>query len=326
MGRLPDISRMFGDPAAQRLRLLLEMAYECMYARHFSPNRWHARLFRARPVTWFGATALVLDASLTAEYWRRLCQSGDLDDMVQVLDGTALRRMSGLMVLSCDVLFAALVAFAGWSLVRDSFNPPPAWVLAAWTAAAFALLIPLPMAGRWVWRSAAAKRFVGWWGWLKGLPGIVSVFALIVVFVGAVIAAAPENPLAMRVPAIALLVTASAAFYAFLMTVVWIMVRWVERLVCVPWVWLLRTWGNLRFEHALRRADGPPTVAQQLRNLGPAAARSWKAFWAARRVTAQRRREQAQQGKSTFGAGGGVNWWWIFVAISLINILARLAK
>lgn len=324
MDRLGDVARMFGEPAAQRLRLVLDMAYESTYARHFSPNRWHARLFGARPATWFGATALLVSAGRTAEYWRQLCQAGNFDEMTKVLDAKALRRTTGLAVMSCDVLFAGLVAWAGWMLARDSFNPPTPLALAAWTAAGFALMVPLPLACRWARRSAAGRGFVGWWAWLKNVPGIVTALAAIIVFVGAAVAAAPENPIAVRIPAIVLLVAAGAAFYGFLMTVVWIVVRWLEWLACIPWLWLLRTWGNLRFDHARRGLDAP-ALGQQLRHLAPAAAQSWTAFRARRREAAERRKQQSRAGKPTF-ATAGANWWWIFVAIALVNLLSRLAK
>ena len=312
MDRLPDVARMFGDGAAQRLRLLLEMTYECMYARYFSPNRWHARLFGTRPASWFGATALLGAAARTAEYWGQLCRAGQLDEMMQVLDAKALRRVSGLVVLSSDLFWAALIVWAGCGLARDSVNPPGMLALAAGAVMSFVLLIGLPLAFRWARRNDAVKKFIAWWSWLSSVPGFIVVIVLLVLGVGAAVAAAPENPMWLRVPAIALLSSVGIGFLSLLGVALWVMVRWVEWILCAPWLWLLRAWGGLRFEHARRRLVAP-TLAQQLKNLAPLAGQSWKAFRARRREKAEQRAVEKARGKPVFQGGGVGNWWWLWL-------------
>ena len=322
--RLPELARTFGDNAVQRLRLLLDMACECIYARHFSPNRWHARLFGAAPARWFGATATVAGAAQTAEYWRGLCQAAGLEKMLQYLDARCLRRISGRMLLSCDVLFAAVLALWAWVLVQDYYAAQRQSVLvfAGWTAAAFLLALPLPLLGRWTWRSPAMTRFRGWWSWLANVPKVVTLIVVPILFVAALVAAMGENPLPVRVAGLSVIGVAFAGAAIAVGIALWRVLRWCERVACLPWLWVLRVWGNLRFKHVVEQLGAPPTLAQQLRNLPLAARRSWTDA-RARRLQA---RQRAAAAPKPAASGGSVNWWWIIVFIAVMNALARLGR
>jgi hypothetical protein len=320
--RLPDVAKMFGDTGAQRLRLLLDMAHECIYARHFSPNRWHARLFGVAAPQWFGAMAMVENANRTAAYWRGLAETAELPDMLQLLSEQCVLRISGLMLLSTDVLFAALMAFFTTLHLDDPLDMPTTATLVGRTVLSFVVALLLPLLGRWLWRTSLAKRFRQWWSSVSSYAALYFGFvALLMLMLVAISFAGTENSMAARVPAITLLALSFGIIAAAAGTFCWVVLRWCERLACWPWLWAQRVWGNLRFQHTYQRL-APPTLAQQLRNLLPAAKRGWSQVRERRRAN---RQQQAAQAAAS-AASGGNNWWWIFGAIVLLNALARLVK
>ncbi len=321
--RPQDVSQMSGEQGAQRLGELLELAGEAIYARHFSPNKWHARLFGFAGPRWFGWTPHVADARRTIAYWRRMAQSTGVASLEQALHPVALRRLEGRMLLSTDALLAAVIALIVWLQVHDPLWTGQPWKEAGLAALAFTVALPVPWLARWSRSSRLLQGMRGWRYLTQDTPGMIWFIAGAVLFGIGMVFVLGDTPPTMRVVGWVLVASTLSLLASLIVMFVWLGLYKAELLLAWPVLWLQRTWGVHAFLQ-VREDRGLPSWQAQLRRLPQAAGHSWKQARAQRKVDKQR---QAQQ-RQVFSAatGTGFNWWWIAAAIALINGLSHLLR
>jgi hypothetical protein len=320
--RPADVTQMFGHEPAERLRLLIELAHETTYLRFFSTNRWQRRIFGAARLPWIGMTVQVEVARHSVDWWQKLALQAGRESLHELLDGRVLRRLAGLLVMSTDVLLALAIAWVCWHPVHELAAAQAPWIAPGLAAAVFALALPLPLLGRWLWNTPAARHVRRWRDALERVPFAVRAIGLAAVLVASIVALAADAPLPVRLAGGAVLFTLGAAIQVIVLAGVWYVLRFCEQLVSLPWLWLQRTWGL----NALRGAvEGPavPGWRDQLRALPPALAAAWRLRRARRMASAEQERlaRAAQPAKK-----GQFNWWWILWGFVALQALVRLAK
>ncbi|HEX2543771.1 MAG TPA: hypothetical protein VHL79_02770 [Ramlibacter sp.] len=311
-----DVVQMLGQDAVPRLNTVLEIAWEAMYARHFCPNRWYARLFGTRPLRWFGMMSQVMGARRTQAYWTDATQRAGMEPLQQMLDTQAQARISGLMLLSTDVLLAAVLALLVWLQAQDPMRSP--WQALGMSAAVFAGVLPMPLLARWLRRTAPVQKVLGW---RQALSGIVWFIAGAVLFGIGMVAAMSEGPATVRVAGTVLVALMLALLLLVTSTGLWICLAAIEVLLARPWIALQRLWGLHAF-YRVRDNLGVPTWQEQLRRLPRAGWDELQATRAARKQEAQRREAQP----FTPAPSSSFNWWWALGTIFLLQFIARLGS
>lgn len=205
-----DVTQMCGHEGAQRLLLLVEMAQEAAFLRFFSHNRWQRRLFGTVRVPWFGMANQVQAARATVQLWTRWAQEAGSPSLRQLLDARVLRRLGGLGLLSTDVLFALLAALLAWPEVQDAVFAQKRWSALAAPLLTFALVLPLPLLGRWLWETRPVRQVRGWHPRVAKIPLVARAIVLGVLLIGGAIAWDAGNPPGVRIAGGIVLFTAGA--------------------------------------------------------------------------------------------------------------------
>lgn len=316
-----DVAQMFGSQHAERLRRLVEASHEAAFLRFFSPNLWQRRLFGTARVPWFGMANQVEAARHTVKWWGQLALDCGTESLAGLLDPRVQRRLAGLVLLSADVLFALLMAFLSWPEVQVASTPQRRWSALGGAALTFALVLPLPLLARWAWGTWPVQRAWEWRHAVARVPLAVRSIVVGVLLIGSVIALDVGGP--WRVAGIAILSLAAAVLLVLTGIGLWMLLRLLEQLLLLPWLWLQRTWGVHAFR-CLLEGQPQPDWRAQLAHLPRAAAAGWRE----RRAQRKARIEQERRERALAAASGGrsFNWWWVFWGIIALQALARLAK
>ena len=321
--RANDVHQMVGEGGAQQLQRLLAIANESTYARFFSPNRWHGCLFGRRPPAWFGMASQVAVARQFVRFWKDQSEATGRAALMRQLEPRTLRRIEDLsLLLSTDIVFALLGAWIAWGKaeapVGGSHGLPPL----AQAVLAFALLVPAPLLGRWLWRTPVVRR-------LRSSPrlnklsllGAVLACAL-AAFVGGLMVTLDGAPAGERFAGGAILIAVAAVLMVATATGIWMCARGLEQLVALPWLWLQRAWGGHAFASMLQGRDAPGW-REQLRHVPAAAGATWTSFRALRKRRKLQEREAKARGASP---RRGFPWWWIWVAVGLLQVISHLGS
>lgn len=333
--RRDDIVQMFGDGGAQRLGLLMEMADEYTYARHFSSNRWQRRLFEAPAAAAprFGSVIHVLSGRATADYWARLCAAGGMPDLEGRLNSRVMRALHGPLLLSSDVLMALLLGVLAWLQIYDAWDKASWWQ--AWAAAALttAVVLPLPAASRWFAGTQIFQKLVRVRQLFSGIPvGVGAVAVFVLVFLGFV-ASEPGNRAGIRYPAMAALVLFAALLLSAIAVGLWGLVCYLDKVVMARWLALQRA-SDIHAFNLVRQSREPgwlaPTWRGRLRLLPGVVMAGWAGRKHARQASAQRKREsdaRAAAAASPFSSSSdsSFSWWWVVVGLIVLSNLFRAA-
>lgn len=333
--RRDDVAQIFGDGGARRLGLLMEMSYEYIYARHFSSNRWHPRLFGTQPASTprFGSQAHVQSARAMAGYWRQLCATGGLPRLEERLNAVVLRCLQGQLLLSTDVLLALVVAGFARLQVADS-SSLWAWFrslgISVLTGVAF---LPLPWLARWSMTTPLGKRVAPLKAYLGSTTAVVGALGVcFAVFMLAITYGDSEINAVVGQVVLALL---GVALAGVLLAGIWHLLREIESAAMKAWLALQRSSDAHAFEQVrLTREPGwrSPTREERMRSLPGAFKFGWAERRRARQVQAQRKREaearaKAEQAASGASGGSSFSWWWILVGlVVLANFFKAVTK
>lgn len=315
--RHADVEQMFGQDGVQRLNLLLDMAWEAMYARHFSPNRWHGRLFGTAAPAWFGMMSQVVAARHTVAYWKQVTQSAGVERLQDMMSPVTQHRIDGALLLSTDVVLALVAGWVTWLVVHDPMvTGSGAWAV-AWGSAVFALALPGPWIARRLQRTrvAAAMRKGG-----DAVPGMLWFIVGAVLFGMGVIMVAGEAPSHVHHLGLVPLVGTLGSAALLTCMAIWICLAAAEVLLARPWLAVQRIRG-LHVFFRIRDYQDAPTWREQLRHVPATAWGEWKGARAVRRQQAA-----SHKARPFASAGGTIRWWWIVGALFLVQLVGQLGK
>jgi hypothetical protein len=320
-----ELTRHWGDGAADRLAWRLELARLHVFAIFFSSNAWLRRLFAvpgtSRP--WVASSVHLLAARSFAMHWRKLCEAAALPRLEAMLAPEVVRRMVAPELRSTDLLLAVLAAFPASAFMASGGLPYAGWPQLLVAFAVFALL---PALGRQARRLPWIRRPAQHFNLLDGEWIVLSLVGSgVMLILGLVLKGVYESP-AGRLAVSALFAGGFAGLVFLVLWVCWAVLHGIEAAVMSPWIRLQSVSDRQMFELA-RVAAVPvlrrPALAERVRALPRGLFEGWIDARAERKQKKEREKAQGS-GKPLSSSGSSFGFGWIWIALMVVGGLVKV--